>query len=103
MLEKIREYDFPKIGKFILLFMLTLESITYVYLVISNQSCPKAIALSAYLLITSVVTFIASALSISIRVYFNHWIFFFMAQGLAIACRVAAVIWIVILDSQTSD
>ena len=103
MLEKIRHWDFPKIGKFVLLFMLAIENITYVYLIISNQSCPKAIALSSYLLTTSVITLIASALSISIRFYFHYWVFFFAVQGVAATCRLGAIIWIVILDNQTSD
>ena len=103
MLEKIRHWDFPKIGKFVLLFMLAIENITYVYLIISNQSCPKAIALSSYLLTTSIITLIASALSISVRFYFHYWVFFFAVQGVAATCRLGAIIWIVILDNQTSD
>lgn len=99
MLENMKYWDYPKIGKFILLLMLLIEMSTYTYLTINNQQSHKAVLLSCYLLLTSVITFVGSALAIPLRFYFNHWVLFFMAQGLAILSRTVAIVWIVVLNN----
>ena len=95
----MKDWDYPKIAKYLLLAMLTLELSTYIYLTISNSHCQKAFLLSSYLLTTSLVTFIACSLAIPLKFYFHHWIIFFTFQVLAITFRLGAVIWIVVLDS----
>lgn len=99
MLENMKYWDYPKIGKFILLGMILIEMSTYIYLAVNNQQSHKAILISTYLLLASVVTFIASALAIPLKFYFSHWILFFIAQSLAIMLRVVAIVWIVVLDN----
>ena len=99
----MKYWDYPKIGKFILLGMILIEITTYIYLAINNQQSHQAILLSCYLLLTSVITFIASALSIPIRFYFYHWRLFMMVQGMAILARIVGLIGIVVLDNDASD
>lgn len=96
-------WDYPKLGKCVLLVMLGIEIGVFVYLVIENQHCRKAVLLSSYLLGTAVFTFVASALAIPLRFYFHHWIIFFVMQGLAIAARLGAIVWIEVLNGQISD
>lgn len=99
----MKYWDYPKIGKIILLGMILIELSTYVYLVINNQQSQKALSLSSYLIFTSLITFIASALTIPLKFYFYHWILFFSIHGIAIISRMVGIVWIIILDNQVSD
>jgi hypothetical protein len=97
-LDKVRQLEYPEVGKYVVIFMLLLEISAYIYLVISSQDCLKAILLSVGLLVASFLTVVASALSIPLKFYFNHWILYNIMAVLSILARITVLVWIVILN-----
>lgn len=102
-MEKVKRLDFPKVGKFIIVMMCFLEAAVYVHLIVINQHSSTAVALSSFLLVSSAIGLVASALSIPLRFYYNHWIVYNCLAGTSIASRAVALAWIIILNLEVSD
>ena len=103
LLNNCQTWNWPLIGKFILIIMILLEGSINLYLLLSYQGISNAIVLSAYLLTTSFIMLINVGLSISIRIYYNYPKTFHVSALLSILSRAAAIIMIVRLNNEVSD
>lgn len=83
--------------------MLFIEMSVYVYMAIANEHCQPALMLSCFLLVASFLTLLPTVLSIPLTFYYYHWRIYFVLAALSIAGRVAAIIWVVVINFSTSD
>lgn len=103
LLSNCQTWNWPTIGKFILIVITLLEASINLYLLLSNQGKSKATALSAYLLATSFVMLVNIGLSISIRFYYYYPTTFHVLALFSIVSRTTAIIMIVKLNNEVSD
>lgn len=95
--------DCPKIGKILVLTMLSMEMSVYVYLTITNKNSQQALTLSCFLLLASFFTFLSTVLSISLTFYYYHSNLYFISAGLSILTRIIIISFLVVLNYSTSD
>lgn len=91
-MKYVRNWDFPHLGKILLLIMTTTESIVYLSLAISYSFDSTSLFLSLGLLLASITTIILTAISIPAKIYYYHTKIYLSAAVLAVSARIATMI-----------
>lgn len=102
-MKYVRSWDFPHLGKILLLIMTTTESIVYLSLAISYSFDSTSLFLSLGLLFASITTIILTAISISAKIYYYHTKIYLCFAVLAVFARIATMIIINKMNGEPSE
>jgi hypothetical protein len=88
----VQRWDFPHLGKILLLLLAITEGAVYVVLAIEYYSESTSFFLSLSLLLASATSVLLAALSIPARVYYYHTRVYLAVAVVAVAVRIATMI-----------
>ena len=101
-MQGIKNWDFPKIGKFIYLAMVTIEFLSYLYLCFSSAQ-KTSFRISLYLAFVAVVNISLIVCTIMPKIYYYYTKWFIIVVVLTLLMRVLAIIFLFKLSNDPSE